>query len=222
MEEGKTVTKTLMIVAVIAVALSIVGLFTTLNKIGEIRQTGYAPQTQGNATLEVVGVASINFTNFLINWTTGSVNNTGACQPFSYTILNTSGGLFCSSTPGWIAVNNGLVLENDGSVNINLTLSSDKNAAQFIGGDSPVTPQYQWWLNTVPADGDGETGSCVAGFLDSSGWVDVSTTSRNVCQNFTHPTANDEIEIDLQIRIPQNAPVGVKISTITATATAIA
>ena len=59
----KRTTNTLMIVAIIAVAIAAINVVITLVNVGNLtKAVGYASSEQGNATLQVVGVASLNFT----------------------------------------------------------------------------------------------------------------------------------------------------------------
>jgi hypothetical protein len=231
-------TKSLMVIAVLAVAVSVFGLANAVNTFGKL--SGLALSSQGNASLVVVKSASILFTTSIINWGNGSVNNTGAlagpCPVASlYANLSTVGRMFCSNDMGsaannWTNVTRGLVIENNGNSDVTLNLSSAKNATTFIGGDT-VVPLLQWSLNqinTTADDGvgnqDGMPGSCIVG-LSPITWTDIpgiQGTPITACTNFTYGSnvigGTSEIEIDLALRIPSNAIEGQKSDLITATA----
>jgi len=204
-------TNVLMVVAVIAVVMSLAGVVLNLTK----TPTGYANVESGNATLEILGVASINFTNNLINWSVGKVNDTCGAQA----MLVTNGTNICSSAAipaeTWNIVPLGLVVRNVGSTDVTLELVSDKDAAAFIG---PPSPGYQWMISNY------EAGSC-AGTLSDTSWTDVATgAARTICTNFLADLddgSSDELRIDLRVMIDQGASAGQRVSTITATATSI-
>lgn len=198
----------LMIIAIIAVVFAAVNLVIIINKIGGIETlTGFAIDT-GTANLSITGVAQVNFTTYVINWGSGYVNASElSCE------LNTNGINNCTD---FTTVSTGLILENIGNVNVTLNLSSDKNAASFIGG-SDVTPIYEWNVS------NNEAGSCVngTGFVKTeiTTYTTVTTTPQLACEQFGYDTL-DTLEIDLKVVIPSDA-AGTKGSVITATATAI-
>lgn len=207
---------TLMIIAVLAVAFALFNLITTIDKVGDVRSlTGYAGLTDtGTANLSIQGVISINFTRNNINWGTGSVD-----VGFPSATLDTEAGTVTDGS-GWTSVGLGLLLQNLGSVDVNVTLAAGKTAAQFIGGSQGGGPLYQWAINE-----DSEPGSCIAFggvSLNPIGMTNVVTGApgQNICGNFTAAlngyTAN-EIEVDVLVRVPADA-LGVKADTITATA----
>jgi len=196
-------TDLLMIIAIIAVVFAAVNLVIIINKIGGIETlTGFAIDT-GTANLSITGVAQINFTTYVIDWGSGYVNASElSCE------LNTNGINNCTD---FTTVSTGLILENIGNVNVTLNLTSDKNAASFIGG-SDVTPIYEWNVS------ESEAGSCQPA-TNITSYTTVTTTSQLACEQFGYDTL-DTLEIDLKVVIPSDA-VGTKGSTITATATAI-
>lgn len=211
----ENLSKVLLVVAILSVVVAGVNVFMVTLAV----PTGFASVEQGNATLNIQATASINFTNRLIDWGTGSVNNT--CN--SATLI-TNGTNTPNCAIGWNAVSRGLVLENIGNTNVNVNLTTSSNATTFIGGTADGGPVYQWLLNYDSADGDGESLSCVSGFADNVTYANVPNLpgdGRIVCGNFSYLDAADEFEIDLKITIPQDASVGSRFSLITATATAI-
>ena len=204
--------KVLTIVAVFAIALAAFNLIITMNKVGKL--TGFAAN-EGNASLIVQSTVSLNFTTNNINWSSGYVNST--C---SNAFLDSEG----NGGPGncdvnWIAQANGLILRNEGNINVSVALQSDKNAAAFIGGSTGGGPIYNWKVR------NNETGSCVSG-LNPIVYTSVSTTPITICSNLGSQyggNANtDSLRIDVNITIPSDAYTpSFKISKLTATGTAI-
>ena len=190
----------LMLVAVVAVLLASVNLIITVNKIGDFKTlTGRYADT-GVANLTIQSNVIVNFTTDFIDWGTGNVPTAETeCE------LRTTGIMNCT---GFSTLSNGLILENIGNENVNLNLSSSKNAASFIGGTNPV---FQWNVT------NSEEGSCPSG-INISTFTDVSTSLVRACDNFTFIDSSDVLEIDLRIVIPNDAPIEGKTVTITADA----
>lgn len=244
-------TKVLMAVAVFAVLIAAVNMVATFAKVSETKAqiAGFASSEQGNATLEVVGIASIIFSNNLINWSDGAVdvangftyanltsNNTlGGGAPVTPESGNRTAGSYgnAGDAGSFNNVTRGLVIENVGNSNVSLMLNSSLNAALLIGGTSPL---FQWQLNQVTTDDtggatDGEANSCklggLANGLQYATWTDVpyGGVGYYVCGNLTqvgnNGGFNNEVEIDLRLAVPQDAPTGKKNATITATAAVI-
>jgi hypothetical protein len=227
--------KVLMVVAVFAVLVAAGNMIVTFSKVAETKAkiAGFASSEIGNATLYVQGVASINFTTNLINWSNGSITNgfTYAYLHTNYTDGNPSTYSSGSGTGGslWLNVTSGLVIENNGNSKVNLTLNASNNANGFICNDVAGTgpcatnvpaPVYAW--NIVAHQGS----PCLSPYTlqDSANYVNVNGgggPARVICQNFTDDDLNDAIRVDLQLGLPLNTPPGSKLSVITAIATAL-
>ncbi|MGD9276422.1 MAG: hypothetical protein PVJ67_04570 [Candidatus Pacearchaeota archaeon] len=192
-------TDALMLVAVVAVALSTVNLIITVNKIGDFKiLSGFVTDT-GVANLTIQSNVNVNFTTANITWGTGYVNSTlPSAELTTQGIMNGT---------GWNNVTSGLILENIGNENVNLTLYASKAALAFLGSATAV---FEW--NTTEA----EAGSCPT-LLNITDWTTVTTAMQPACDNFTFDTT-DTIEIDLRVVIPEDASVGDKGVTITANA----
>jgi hypothetical protein len=215
---GSGVTSALMVIAVIAVVISAISVITIIVKQDAI--SGYTFQESGNATIIIEGVASINFTHYLINWSNGGVNSSApGCGGGVASLSTEAPHLLC--TYGWLNVTKGLVIENNGNTNVNITLRSTQDATSFIGGPSAI---FQWKLNQIATDDygltDGETGSCVSGLL--AAWTNVALTDTVVCSNLTSVDSADELEVDLRLNISTGAVLGSKVDVITATAISVA
>ncbi len=203
----------LLIVAIIAVVFAVIAAslaFFSLNELSS-RISAYVANAEANLTVEQN--IEVNFTTRAISWGNGRVNpgSTSAALT-TFGTSNVTGGNWTLTTAG------GLRLRNEGNINLTLNLSVGKSAANFIGGTSPV---YQWNVSQV------EAGSCVnstggtyipeTGF-NLSRFYATSTTTIRVCGNFTYVDASDELRIDFNLTIPEDATTGAKGDVITATA----
>lgn len=194
-------TDAMMFVAVVAVALATMNLIITINKIGNAKVlSGYATDT-ATANLTIQSNLEINFTTDNIDWGTGYVNTTDpSCE------LSTYGNMNCT---GFATVTNGLVLENIGNEDANLTMYASKDADSFIGAGAV----FEWNVSEI------EAGSCPDG-VNMTELITANTTMVPVCDNFTFYDT-DTLRVDLRIVIPENAPKTAKGVTITANAETI-
>ncbi len=203
----------LMMIAVVAVAIAIISTVFTLFSFNNLvnRISGFVANAEANLTVEQN--IEVNFTTRAISWGTGRVlpGSTSASLT-TFGLNNVTGGNWTLTTAG------GLRLRNEGNINLTLNFSVGKSAANFIGGTSPV---YQWNVTTV------EAGSCVnstgGSYTPESGFnltrfYTTSTTTIRICGNFTFVDGADEIRMDFNLTIPEDAPTGAKGDVITATA----
>ncbi|RMG77380.1 MAG: hypothetical protein D6707_11155 [Bacteroidetes bacterium] len=199
--------RTLMVIAVIAVIVSVVGLGVSLSK---ANVTGRVTDT-GTANFTVEEKVAINFTTDIIDWGNGSVT-----EGKSAAYLDTQTGTVTNGN--WTAVSNGLVLENIGNKNVTLDMKVGQTAAQFIGGTSP---SYQWSFND---NINGENGGCTFNTTNvpSEDTMQATSTSNiRVCNVFQYADANDVLEINFNLTVPSDSITGARGDIITATATAI-
>jgi len=203
-------------IAFIAVAISLISAGITYFSIANLvtQLSGYATSV-GEANLTVASSANINFTTFVIDWSTGQVN-----LGETHAILNTADGTVTNGN--WTAVSGGLVLENLGNVNVTLDLQTGKTPTQFLGG---TNPGYMWNVTSL------ESNSCVndsyeepfgdVNFTMYGVFASTSTSSTRVCQYFNFISGADTIEIDINLSVPSDSLTGALTDTITATATVI-
>lgn len=197
-------TELLMFVAIIAVALASINLIITINKVGDFRTLVGFVTDIGTANLTISSNIQVNFTLDNLDWDEGTVAGTNdSCELSTYGVMNGT---------GFNNLTDGLTLRNIGNADCTLNLTASKNAADFIGGDA-VTPKFQW---NITYNGT-ETGACPPG-LNITTWTDATTTTTRACDNFTWRDTEDEIQIEVRIVIPSNAPEGAKGVTITANA----
>ena len=101
-----------------------------------------------------------------------------------------------------------LVLQNDGNVDVNVTIYS-VTASGFIGGTNPT---YEWNAS------QNETGSC-SGTSNLTGTITSFTaTPTNVCTNFTFTESTDALNIDIYLGIPADVRPGYRETMVNVTA----
>lgn len=194
--ESSGVTNILMVVAVIAVVISAFGLFASLDV---FKGAGYATSDVGNVTFEIASNVDIAFTTNIINWTSGYINNVAPCGDWA--ILNSNGTNICAVN--WRTVTQGLTLESRSSVDINVTLTSNRGINDLIGLTS--VPGFMWKVD----ENESRTCNNVAG-----GWYGPTTyteivagTPVKICESMNYGTSNNALDIDFQVNITKNAIV---------------
>jgi len=208
--------KTLAILLIGAIVISLGGTLISLNRLAGIRIpmiTGLATDTAA-VGLSIGGLAQVNWTTASINWVTGSVvAGKTTCRLDSY-----SNPIDTANCSGFTAQADGLVLENTGNKNVSLNISCGKNASGFIGDGSEVNAVYQWNVSNLEAN------SCGTNSLElTSSWQTASTTHIAVCNStdggFRFEDNKDTLKFDVMVVIPSDTPSGGKSDSITATAT---
>lgn len=188
------------IIVYVSIAVIVISLFF----IG-MEVTGYASSDAGVVNVTIVSSASIVFTTALLDFSNGTVTpSTTAILDSESTVTNWNGA----------GTSTGLVLENDGNVNVSFTLYANKTAASFIGG---TTPAFKVKLS------DAEAGSCTGITSNFSTYQAIGNGVANellACTNFSYLLASDTVNIDVELTINDDA-TGAKTVGITAVATAV-
>ena len=200
--------KSITILAILAVVLGAIALASVFYS-GAI-YASITGQVTGEANLTIATEANIN-TTAAVEWGEGRIN-VDATEAY----LDTSDGIVTNGN--WTAVTTGLLIQNNGNVNVSIEVKSgDGNAANFIGGTNPT---YRWNASNF------EAGACDFGvFENDSRFVDVNTThagnGERICDIFDYISTADVFELDFNITIPEDATTGIKSDTITITAAAV-
>jgi hypothetical protein len=172
------------IIGYLAIAAILISLFFIGTKI-----TGLVVTANETALVNVTisGAGALNFTTDVLDFGAGAVNvgQLGAT-------INSEGS---QGEGTWAAQNGQLVLENIGNENVSLTLSTNKSVDSFIGGSSPT-------FKAKVSDKD--AGACT-GTQTFSSYAEINTTLQTACAVFGYAAALDEINIDFQLYIPNDA-----------------
>jgi len=211
--------KNLMIVAVIAVVVSVIGLLTSMFAYSNYNDwlvggagVSYSPnQTTGIVNVTIVQNLVINFSSDQIIWGIGSVdaNKQNATLDSATSVIAINGNWNRSDTtvdaipPGFgdgVTTPSGFVLKNIGNTNANLYLRTNNNATQFLPGTNPV---YQYNVTS------GATGCAAANQTGPTygTYVDVNTTipGTKVCNQFVFSPASS-LRIDIKLVVPYDVP----------------
>lgn len=192
-------TNTLQITTYVSIAVIAISLFFIGTEL-----TGNALSDTGIVNVTIDSSASIIFQSSLLNFGNGTIT------PGETAIVNSSGGKNAYWTG--TAPTTGLILENNGNINVSFTLMANKTAAQFIGG---TNPQLELMVS------NNESGSC-SSITNYTTYAAATTdpTQTLACENFSFEEGHDSVIIDAQLTMSSDA-TGAKTVGITATATAI-
>jgi hypothetical protein len=170
--------------------------------------TGSVVSENGTGVLNVTvsSLVSLNFTTASLDFGSGGVDDgeDGAT-------LNSEGSVLLGT---WSATSGELVLENIGNVNVSLTLATNETVDNFIGGTSPT-------IKAKTSDSSGNTGACSGAteVFDGS-YAEINQTTQTACSIFAYDTSMNEIDINIELYIPNDA-AGTKAIEITAVGSSI-
>ncbi len=240
--------KTLMVVAVIAVIVSVLGVVMTAITYSSFNDwlVMFAPtanQTEAIVNVTIQTNLVIKFTNDSINWGGGFVDSANSFKAANLTSEGRMEGWVNKSAPN---VTNGFVLENVGNLNATLYIKTDKNATGFImsslapstGIKENFTYKVTSCNNTLATDKcsayRGGSPSKINDTFSSCGGASITLgTYREVnasvsagagylgdkiCDQFGWEDTADELKIDIGVIIPVSAPANAKGAIMTATA----
>ncbi len=219
----KTVSnKTLVFLLGTAILLSFIGILTypkTVNISG--LDVGDLGSDAGTASVTVNTTVGLKFTTSTVSFGSGKVNGSAGNQ--NCTLATNGSGIQNTNDPKkCLSFNNAttpFILENTGNVNVNVTLSSSANASVFINGTNPL---FQYFVeNNEASSCQNFTGGTGGVTTNPTSFIDVNTTAINICPQLVSTDSSDSLKIHVLIRIPVDAPSGVRSTTFTATGTAL-
>ena len=212
--------KTLAALLAVAVIVSLGGTLIVL-KSGPV-VTGLSTDSAiGTAQVEIQAQAQLDIVNDTIDFGTGFVN------PGNTSCLLNSGvnsdSVNCSSNGTWSQLIDGIndtefLLRNTGNIDLNITMVG--GAASWIGGTSPLY-EYASSTATVQPGCFNQTGGSDGAGVSTFRSVATAGIGDQVCANLTFGSSTNQLEVDLQIEIPADAPPGAKTDTVTFTGTSL-
>ena len=236
--------KSLALLLVAAIIVSLGGTIVSLNKLGEIQLTGITGRAttggkEGFVTLNITEETIMTVMRSMIDFGNGYVNST--CDNCTMWTNSSTGGKNYSDSEccvgEWrtlgVEADTGIWVQNQGNTNLTVNMDLDKNAASFIGGATP-SPEFQIRImndsnartptGTSSALADDTIGSCdwnYTGGDPEHTWRSVSTDDPVICPDylFGFDSAADEFVIDVRLVVPRLAVAADQTATITLTGT---
>lgn len=199
--------KALAVLLIAAMIVSVGGALFTLASLGNISDvlkfsgiTGFG--TAGVINVSIQQIAILNVSQPFIDFGVGYVTQGTAFAEIFSTGLRynwTDVGGFSPSP---------LIIQNIGNVNLSVSIVSDKNALNFMGGGTAPSLSYE---------GYDSPGSCI-GILQN-GWTEIQengglqNNTQNVCSNIGFIDGTNWIYVYTYLKIPYNSPIGNKTAT---------
>ena len=197
--------KSLALLLVAAIVISLGGTMIVLNQISDYRITGLAT-SMGNVTLEVSSSAACRVTS--------NVSFGAASAPTQQinisTMIDNSGEGFNDCTSNSACY--GMQVNNTGNVDLNISLTSDANATDLLG----YTVNDTMWFTHACINGTAATGvsdGCITG-LDTV-WAEVNKTEHLICNNLTWDPGYEAFTIEYNVTLNASVPPGLKQANIT-------
>jgi len=216
--------KTLATLLIAAIVISLGGTLISLNKLGKVQVgvmagiTGKATDT-GMVNVTIIEDLTINVsdTNQGIDFGSGIVNT-----PNTYEDLDSRNDTAHAGNGNWSETDDGILIENQGTVDLNITVKSGKLAAGYLcdigGGCSEATPMYNFTCTDTVHAGSAEppeANSCQSGETTTSTAISNST-SQVCCAQLDVTDSANLVRFDVQLRVPGDAS-GAKTDTVTFT-----
>jgi hypothetical protein len=204
----------MLFLAVFVLVVSGLNAVVTFVKVSDYNNkvTGYAANI-GYVNLTISSTVIINVSQDATNWGPGIVNqsNNATLQ----TNRNVAGTV---ARGNWsTATARALIVQNLGTVNVTLNVSSNVNNSDFI--PTGTLARKRFWYNFTNRD----TNACnYSSQTTTSAWYNVSKNAQIVCDKMRYGTGVREIWVDTLIMVPDDATASINSATFTFTGTAIA
>jgi hypothetical protein len=213
--------KSLTILLVAAIVVSLVGTLVSINKVSNLLQpggfgnqiTGFALQDNGNVTLTITGGAGIAVRRGIDFGSIVPGNGTNISSEVS--LIGRGGYNNC----GVVANCSGLEIENDGNIPINVTMNSSSNASDLIGGTNPS------WTFFVANGNSSNTGNAtrpdggctmIPPIYNTNAWANFQKNTNYIICNSSvgaglwYNDTNDTMTIEVNLTIPSDTGTGAR------------
>ncbi len=150
-----------------------------------------------------------------IDFGSGYVNSSVATANITSNITYNRSTGWINTSPSWNTSTNHITVNNTGNTIVNITFSANQSVAAWIGGTNPDARAFF---------GDNENNSCTGTY--NTQHLQINTTEQLVCTSTTKGLGfdfydiDDEIQMNVQLLLPNNLATGQRSTTITFTSTA--
>ena len=197
--------KSLALLLVAAIVISLGGTLISLNKLSQQGLTGLA-----------AGTVVLNVSENMSCTISSNVSfGTSTAQILTIVNLSTNGSNSngfndCTSNDAC----RGMMINNTGNVNVNVTFKSDVNGTTLLGGPGASPASFNY--SAVNGSNNGALlPGCNSGLKTAWGYVNETTTT--ICTNLTSLSTNNVMTIEYNVTIDANTPATYKTATITIT-----
>ena len=196
MKGEKSITMLSWIIAVVTLLVLVV----SLNQYGI---TGFATD-QGSANLTINTTASVAFYDDVCDFGSGAVEDNPEI-PFDSATAWSNGTVIGAAAGSWNGCTDGLLITNDGNVNVSVNVSVNTDSSSFISGTGD---SFKIKATTTACSGTAGT----------TAYTEIVQDAQNsICTDWD---LGENATIDFELVIPEDATPGTSNAIITATATA--
>jgi hypothetical protein len=194
--------RTLVLLVVIAIFFSLFGTVSVLDRLGinafNIITGAQTSSQRAEVNVTVAGGNSIILRNGgNVSFGNGSVFGTGAYLSTNTSFANPNTFL----DPGSDADADDITIENDGNVDVNITINGSKATDFITTGTSPL---YNFSAFNMSSVGAGPEDGCRGGRRNTSQIAFGIGSAKSICQNFTFADANDTINLTIWLFVPSD------------------
>lgn len=193
--------KSLALLLVAAIIISMGGTLISLNKLGELESiTGGATSGSGQVNLTITSNASC---------TVDSDVDFGSDAPSTTITVSSessnSGNNFTDCTSGTACL--GIYINNTGNTNLTINFTSSKNGSSFLGPPM-INDSFNYLIDSAePESGcDGTPGA--------SSWTQAPINETNICDSLNFVNSGDTISLEFNVTLNESTTSGVKTTTI--------
>lgn len=191
--------RTLVMLSIIAIFFSFFGTITILNSIGISPGnfiTGAAPTQAAQVNVRISALTSI----VLVQGGNVSFGNGSAAGGVYLSTNGTFANPNTFNDPSTSNEADDFQIQNDGNVDVNLTVNGSK-ASNFI--TTGTTPLYNFSAINMTLQGLGPEDGCRGGSRNQSQIVfGVGSVAPSICQNFTFKDSNDTMNVSIWLFVP--------------------
>jgi len=208
--------RTLAVLLVGAIAVSLFGTFISLEKLNSMGGfggiTGMATNGTGYVQLDVTGLSSFTVVATTVNF--GTIVPNASTFYITTNTDNVEGGVGATDCTGVTSACSGIELMNDGNEVINVSFNTSSSATDLIGGTAPFFAFHVRSGNRSGAVDQGCNGSIPFNSTGNS-WHNITPdTDYRICNStstlksgFGYVDSADSITLEFNLSIPADAPV---------------
>jgi hypothetical protein len=197
--------KSLALLLVAAIVISLGGTLISLNRLSQQGLTGLAAGTVVLNVSENMSCTIGSNVSFGI-----STSQILAQTNISTNSANSNGFNDCTGNDAC----RGMMINNTGNVNVNVTFYSSANGTTLLGGPGATNASFQYSIVNGSFNGAALPG-CNSGLKTAWGYANETITT--ICTNLTSLSTNNVMTIEYNVTIDANTPTGYKTATITIT-----
>src|SRR3989344_8019702 len=199
MDKGEISNRMLLYLSVFAIFITLFGASISLVKLGKMEIPFITGLAASSTVTGTVNVTIANTISISLNTSFADFGNGSLAAAPGYTAINTT----AAENPSTFNEPYGIVVRNDGNVDVNVTLNGTA-AATWLGG---TTPSYMYNASNNESTSCGPDSNASRNNLTNI-TKSVTATHQLLCSNLTFPDASDEVRLHIYLNLSPDTPAG--------------